>query len=331
MGCVRILFCLSAASLAAVLAASLMLRHSGKQGELPWQRPNAQPATGIEYHYFAEGTEAVKFCASDALVIDVDFARSRYRPYVASDSTGRRHGGTLSGKAHTVLDWCMKTGSPAGVNGGYFGATAGEYREIEGLLISGGKSLGAAHWIHPSSGKEAYTRTAFAIDQHGNPAIGWAISSGAGRITLYPSPNEGSKGRGLNPESAVSCGPRLICAGREYVSDKSERLVSARALPRTFLAYDLVHDKPRHFVMGIAMTMTYADAARFLKEYFQRQHHTTCAEAMCLDGGSSSQLVYKDSRKGSGRSENQLIDTRPSLVPVPTAILLKPLHTATFD
>jgi hypothetical protein len=78
--------------------------------------------------------------------------------------------------------------------------------------------------------------------------------------------------------------------------------------------------------MGIAMQMTYHDVALFLQNYFRKQHNSECAEAMCLDGGSSSQLVYeapvKSKRATSPLADDDWIDARPSHVTVPTALLV---------
>ncbi len=326
MGCVRSLFLGCTLGIAAAACVTMALHQSSKEAGFAWQRSTSLPADGISYHYYAEGSEILRFCGSDALVIDVDLTKSRYIPYVAADHPDRKHGGQLAGKAHTVLEWCKLTGSPAGINGGYFGETIGGYRQIEGMLISGGKSYGSSHWIKARAGKgPAFTRCAFAMLPDNRPVIGWAVSGTPGKILLYPSPVNTGGGLQLKASSAISCGPRLIADGEIDITDKAERLVSSAPLPRTFLAYDVSGGKPLHFVMGISMTMTYKDVALFLQSYFRKEHHSHCAEAMCLDGGGSSQLVYRNPKNNgkSGEDRTQYVDSRPSLVPVPTAILLK--------
>ena len=93
MGCVRFFGCVGAAMAATVLGISFAVRHRAVQLDLPWQHGKQHPAVGIEYHYFPEGDELLKFCASDALVIDVDLVKSRYRPYVACEDPNRKQSG----------------------------------------------------------------------------------------------------------------------------------------------------------------------------------------------------------------------------------------------
>ena len=70
-----------------------------------------------------------------------------------------------------------------------------------------------------------------------------------------------------------------------------------------------------HLVFGVADTMRYEEVARYLIEYFNGAHGSRVAEAMCLDGGASSQLVVK--------TTEGIEDLRPTGVFVPTAIVLR--------
>ena len=115
---------------------------------------------------------------------------------------------------------------------------------------------------------------------------------------------------------AVACGPRLFVRGTQRITAREERLNSPGKLPRAFAAYDLMDGKPRHFVLGRADAMEFADVADFLKTYFQRTHGTGPQDALCLDGGPSAQLVY--------REHGTLHDAEETGVLVPTAILLLP-------
>ncbi len=72
--------------------------------------------------------------------------------------------------------------------------------------------------------------------------------------------------------------------------------------------------KPRHLVLGIGTAMTFPDAAAFSPRYFKAAHGSACAEAMCLDGGSSTHMAY--------RVPTGYADARPALTTVPTAILV---------
>jgi len=308
---------------------------SGAGSGSGWQSQAVQVSKSVVYRYFAEGSELLEPCGSDALVLDVDLTASDTHLEVAADSPVRRKGGKVFGLSHTVRDWCAMSGAIAGVNGGFFGETDGVNKQAEGLLVVGGKVYNSGRWIKSTRRPgESFLRCALAVRRDGAPQIGWATCQPDGEMRMYDRPLSPAGSRSFGISSAVACGPRLIAAGGQAISDEKERLVSSLALPRTFVAYDYARDnqtgkpKPHHFVMGIAMQMTYHDVARFLQNYFRKQHNAECAEAMCLDGGSSSQLVYRASTRGStGRagaapSEEDWIDARPSHVTVPTALLV---------
>jgi exopolysaccharide biosynthesis protein len=121
-------------------------------------------------------------------------------------------------------------------------------------------------------------------------------------------------GRPWPTRSSLAGGPRLISDGRVNVADRMERLASPRALPRSFIGYALSRSGRRHLVLATATAFTYQDAARFLEGYFRREYDLPCEEAMCLDGGPSSQLAYRVNG-----------EVRPALkadVPAPTCILI---------
>lgn len=300
-----------------------------------WQSELVHVSKAVDYRYFAEGSPEVGSSESDALVLDVDLGSPTVHLEVTADGPVRRKGGKVFGVSHTVRDWCMMNRAIAGVNGGFFGQTDGVNKQAEGLLVVDGKVYNSGRWIKSTRRPgEQFLRCALGIRRDGLPQIGWATCQPDGEMLMYDRPLSPAGSRNINISSAVACGPRLVVAGREEVSDDKERLVSALALPRTFVAYDCVTDtqsgsrKPRHFVMGIAMQMTYHEVAQFLQNYFRKQHSVECAEAMCLDGGSSSQLVYytpaqsNRSHDGSASPDGDWIDARPSHVTVPTALLV---------
>jgi hypothetical protein len=295
----------------------------------------------VDYRYFAEGSPLVSSSGSDALVLDVDLASPKVHLQVAADKPVRRKGGKVFGISHTVRDWCAMNGAIGGVNGGFFGQTDsdGVNKQAEGLLVVDGKVFNSGRWVKSTRRPgERFLRCALGIQPDGSPQIGWAICQPDCEMLMYDRPLSPAGCRNVNVSSAVACGPRLVVGGKEEVSDASERLVSALALPRTFAAYDYAKDsgsaprKPRHFVMGIAMQMTYHDVAKFLQNYFRKHHNSECGEAMCLDGGSSSQLVYHTPSRskravssafsGSSSFGDGWVDTRPSHVTVPTALLV---------
>jgi exopolysaccharide biosynthesis protein len=96
------------------------------------------------------------------------------------------------------------------------------------------------------------------------------------------------------------------------ITDREERLVSKGKLQRAFIAYD----NEAHLVFGRVEAMEYAEVAKFLKAHFQKRFGSSVMEAMCLDGGSSAQVVYQ--------KDGQFVDAAPAHVTVPTAVLLVP-------
>ncbi len=148
------------------------------------------------------------------------------------------------------------------------------------------------------------------------PDIAWAAGSARVGARRYPEPLNPKNGTPWDVYSAVACGPRLFVRGQRQITDREERLVSPGALPRAFAAYDLVNGRPGHFILGRADAMEFTEVADYLDAYFRRVHGTAPHDALCLDGGPSAQLVYRDGET--------LLDAEPTGVLVPTAILLLP-------
>jgi exopolysaccharide biosynthesis protein len=134
-------------------------------------------------------------------------------------------------------------------------------------------------------------------------------------LTEYSTPLNPTRQQYWEVTSAVACGPRLIQGGKIKVSDRDERLAHAAAVARTFVGYSVENGKPRRLVLGVGMAMTFGEAAGFLDRYFRKYHGTGCAEAMCLDGGASSQLVYQEG--------SSYVEARQTLVTVPTAVVVE--------
>lgn len=305
--------------------------------ESVWMSPSVHVADGVEYRYIPEGSPLVHGTHSDALVLDVDLKSPRVRIRIAADQPIQRSGGRAFAVAHTVRDWCEKQNALGGINGGFFGVTDGDMKQAQGLLVVQGQVYGQGRWVRSTrKPEEAFVRCALGFSGQGVPHIGWVTSNADNRMQVFDRPLAPAAHHGWHVSSAVACGPRLIAQGTLKITDHEERLMSPSALPRTFVAYDIdgkgAHAVPHHLVMGIAMEMTYNDVATFLQAYFQKQHGAVCAEAMCLDGGSSSQLVFRNPQAAGNKAVPSLqadpwIDTRPSHVSVPTAILIDTVHS----
>ena len=76
-------------------------------------------------------------------------------------------------------------------------------------------------------------------------------------------------------------------------------------------------------VLGVATAMTFPEAAQFLQGYFLRFHGLQCTEAMCLDGGPSSQLAY--------RADGAVYEAQASETTVPTCLLIFSDETLTQE
>lgn len=251
----------------------------------------------------------------------VDLATTSVRPVIVAQNVSRDKNNFV-GDAFTVREWCEKNGAVGGLNGGYFGVTydeIGSRKQIVQLAVVDGKVV-APGSDTPSSRTpgERYLRSVVGFYADGRPEITWATGTVKNVIRTYEAPTNPSRRRTwTGVRYAVACGPRLFAAGKRRITDNEERLVSPGNLIRAFVAYDVdAAGKPAHFLMGRADSATYAEVADFLEQYFGKHFRSTPREAMCLDGGSSGQLVY--------RSEQTLVDAEPTGVRVPTALLLIP-------
>lgn len=242
-------------------------------------------------------------------LIDVDLAHASVRAAVVADGI-RRVDGAVTGLAHTPREWLDRTGALAAVNGGYFGAeVTAERKEIVGLLVQGGRVRHAA----------TVRRAAFGIAADGTPSIVWAQTAPGHPQALSAHSTLAGPEAAVTlwrVRSAVGCGPMLIHDGRVVTADREERLVSPGALPRTFVAYDGTVGGPHHLVLGMASGIEYHDLADWLRDYFPRCDQTQAGDAMCLDGGGSTQLSY--------RLHSVVQSPRATGVSVPDAIVLLP-------
>ncbi len=253
--------------------------------------------------------------------ISLDLARASVRPVVGARNVAREKNNFV-GDAFTVREWCERNGAIGGLNGGYFGVTydeIGSRKQIVQLAVVDGKVV-APGSDTPSSRTpgERYLRSAIGFHPDSTPEIVWATGTVKNVIRAYGSPtNPTDRKPWKGIRYAVACGPRLYARGVRRITDREERLVSPGGLIRAFVAYDTdASGKPLHFVMGRADSADYGEVADFLKRFFAEKYRTVPREAMCLDGGSSGQLVYK--------SGGTLVDAEPTGVRVPTAILLIP-------
>jgi len=271
-------------------------------------------APGVTYHEYSEGEPLSG--SSAAHILDIDLAAPGVAVRVAAKNPALRKG-RVYGDAFLVRDWCANQGAVGGINGGYFGLTDGARKEVIGLLATDGVIRSAGQIVHSKDHPpKRFVRSVFGFDEQGKPHIGWAVGQRerGSLLTEYATPLTPAKERFWKVRSAVGCGPRLITGGQTHIMDHEERLVSAPPLKRTFVGYSIENGKPRHLVLGIGLYMTFADAASFLQKFFLQQHKVRCTEAICLDGGSSTQLVY--------HIPGGYADTRPTPVTVPTAILV---------
>jgi exopolysaccharide biosynthesis protein len=226
--------------------------------------------------------------------LDIDLRSAGVRAEVAAGQAAPE-GGVVMADSRTVRDWCAQRGALGAINGGFFGVTRAPRKEVIGLLARDGTVLSGGRLVRArGSGARWFARSVLSFDRAGLPHIGWCVArrGAAALLTEYEAPTDPHILRRLRAVSAVACGPRLVAGARPRVCDREERLVSPPSVPRTFVAYDTQHGKPRHLLLAVGSAMTYADASTYAQRHFERVHGTVCAEAMCLDGGGSSQLVY---------------------------------------
>jgi hypothetical protein len=301
-GLLRVL--LSAATVAALV-------HTGCQ-ERAGTAPRVQQtrlAPGVTARTFKQGLWGVR-------VIDVDLGQPGVRIDVAAEEIAVRDG-HITGQAKTLPEWLKSTGAVAGINGGFFGYAVDEHRkEIVGLLKQAGRVRVAGTPRHSTRTGGSYTRCALGFTRAGEPRMAW-VASVRGEpqaLRAHAAPDLTGPGTPWTVRQALACGPRLLRDGKVDVSYRGERLASPGSLPRTFVGYGGKEGTPGHFVLCAADGMEFADCARFLAEYFQREYGVPCREGMCLDGGASTQAAWREA----GR-----ITTNPDPgTTVPTALLV---------
>jgi hypothetical protein len=276
--------------------------------------PTAQPlAQGVVLRHWDAAGSAV-------WLLDIDLKTPGLRLEVAAEDEAVQEGRVFA-DSHTVREWCRKKNALGGINGGFFGKTMQERKEVLGLLATEGIVRSSGRLTHsPGNPQRRFVHSVIGFGENagtpGLPRIGWAVAErGHGALlTAYNQPLNPTAQDYWQVRSAVACGPRLISEGSVHVTDREERLVHPPAVPRTFVAYSRENGTPRHLVLGIGLSLTFRETADLLQNYFRETHQTACAEAMCLDGGSSSQLTY---RTAAGWQ-----DARATAITVPTAILL---------
>ncbi|MBC8103353.1 MAG: phosphodiester glycosidase family protein [Cytophagales bacterium] len=253
-------------------------------------------------------------------LLDIDLTMAKMRPVVAARGVENR-GGNFVGDAKTVREWAAQRGAIAGINGGFFGDTydqIGRRKQIVQLAVMDGKVIAPGSVTLSSGGTERYTRSAIGFSKEGVPSMVW----GTGTAKMGPrqrrDPTSPESSRPWPVAQALACGPRLFSSGKRHITDREERLKSPGRLPRAFVAYDQENGAPRHLILGRADAMEFSRVADYLAAYFPEAHGTTPREAMCLDGGPSAQVVYRDP------DSRTLTDAEPTGVLVPTAILILP-------
>lgn len=257
--------------------------------------------------------------ATFVAVLDVDLSVPSTRVEVAAGPLTERRGAVM-GSAHTVDDWCQASGAVAGVNGGFFGVTDGLRKEVIGLLVTRGVVQSGGGLIHQRNGPLRYARSALCFDPSGRPRIGWAtgMRGGRGVVTAWERPTNPVRAVRWSVSDAVGCGPMLIHHRKPGITDRGERLVSDRRTSRTFVARVAGARKGPRLLLCVASSMTFQDAVAFLQHYNVAYAGGGMHDAMCLDGGSSTQMAAV--------SVGQVRDVLRSSVTVPTAVLVYAGH-----
>jgi hypothetical protein len=250
-------------------------------------------------------------------LIDIDLRTPGVSVRVHARNPSRKEWGWAVGDALDVAEWCQLTGAIAGVNGGFFGAEVSPGRkEVIGLLQIDGKTFARAPLYRSRTDRSVtYSHSTFGVADGRVPLVDWVTSDprSPSRLRAHPAPSELREARRWWSDDGLSGGPRLIHRGQLFVAAADERLASVGALPRTFLGYSRAKCTNR-LVMATATAMTYHEAAGFLMQYFRERYGVACTEAMCLDGGDSSQLAY--------RSGGQVTTAYSNTVSVPTCVLV---------
>ncbi|MDX1933539.1 MAG: phosphodiester glycosidase family protein [Capsulimonadales bacterium] len=257
-------------------------------------------------------------------LLDVDLKVADVRPVVVAENIERRRNNFI-GDCKTVREWAEKYQAIGGINGGFFGDTydqLGRRKQIVGLAVAEGKVIAPSDIVTSTRPpQQRFLRSVVGFTRAGLPEIAYGMGSLRGRVYRYRTGINPTGGALWNLRYGIGCGPRLFQGGTRRVADRDERLLSPGKLHRSFVAYDIGEDGfPYHLVLGRADAMDFADVADYLELHFRRVHSRPPQEAMCLDGGPSSQLVF---RRG-----QTLEDAEPTGVLVPTALLLVPRQPA---
>jgi hypothetical protein len=259
---------------------------------------------------------AVEGSCVDLIDVDLNTPGVQIGIHARRPTPGGR--GWAVGDAFSLPVWCRMMGAVGGVNGGFFGEEILSGRkEVIGLLQLDGRLYEPAALYRARPNRSVtYAHSAFGLSRDGRPMIDWVVSDRRDRRRLlrYERPERLRNGRPWPSASAIAGGPRLIHGGQVEVADRGERLVSPGELSRTFVAYSVRNPGKRRLVMGTATAMTYRDVAAYLSDYFRNEAGVVCEEAMCLDGGPSSQLSY--------RHGAQVHSSPGAGEPVPTCLLV---------
>lgn len=246
-------------------------------------------------------------------LLEADLTRPGVRLTVATRDI-RQSESPRAGLAQTVAEWCAQSGAAGGVNGGFFGETHGDRKEFVGLLIR--DYVVHSGWRHRRPDGRIYARATFVVDNEGAPSIHWAaaLRDGPPHVTLFRHPEAAEPVGHRRACYAVGCGPMLVQDGLLCVTDREERLVSRGRRPRTFVALANRAGRPVRAVLGVAQAMEYRELAAFLVQYGRDNLGLPCSSAMCLDGGTSSQLAYRDG--------DRYATPAPAWTTVPSAVLV---------
>jgi exopolysaccharide biosynthesis protein len=303
---------------AATLFAPLLivLTSCSRRQEPPPQlavRQTVSIADGLVYRFYPRADRLSPVAAVH--VLDIDLSKD-LEVSIAADNT-ELHKGVVYGDTFTLPEWIDRKGALAGVNGGFFGQSSGGRKEIVGLLAREGHidSSGSLRQS-PKAKDRKFVRSVFALDEKSSPHIGWMTGRRGTKASLadHDRPLNPTNSTRFEASAAMACGPRLVANGDLKISDSDEKLGSPESVPRTFVAFSRTDGKPVRLILCVTPAMTYADCAAFVQRYFREVAGSSCAEAMCLDGGSSSQMSY---RKG-----EEIVRAYPTGVSVPTAVLV---------
>ena len=166
-----------------------------------------------------------------------------------------------------------------------------------------------------------YVRGGVGFDKDGAPSITWPATDANWKrnsdVVSYtsPTPSGADIGTKWSVRDAVVCGPVIAHDGHIAISDYPEHLVMASEYPRTFVAYD-GNGASKHFVLGVITGAYFPYLARFLEYYFRVVDDTHLGSAVCLDGGPSSQLSF--------RQGHNIVSPLATGVECPDAIILVP-------